>query len=368
MTGDPEPPYPRGEMLFVSLLSAHAAEVTELPPKLRGDVEIGYRYDRDHSFLYEAEENVGSATAEDHVLTYGGTFAPWDGIAVWFAVQQYATERIAYADTHEMAFDPNQETGTMIGTDADPSPPTISGSGFGGVWVGVKGTPFSQTLFAARPDRVTMLLDLGYRFADRTSFFTTNDDDRRGGGPGGAAWRASAAFSTTHHATDPYLVFSYEHDMAIVTDVRDETGTVLASDAELNPADNLEAIAGAEIRVFRNEASGAAVDLDFFVRAGYWTWQDVPSGIYLPSVVAPSYGQVVTQSDVMYARGGVGVEWRMFEYLEWDVAGEAGTRSAHRLEYPYAVSTGLDSFDYAITTSFTFRIRDAKPAIQTNPT
>ena len=347
------------------LLSARAAEVTEIPPRFRGDVEIGYRYDRQHSFLYEETENVGSATAVDHLLTYEGTFAVWDGIAVWVELPHYASQQIAYADTHVMMFDPNDETGTMVGTDPDPSPPTISGAGPGGVWVGAKGTPFSQTLFDERPDRLTMLLEAGYRFADRTNFYTTNDQGHRGGGPGGAGWRASAAFSTTHRSTDPYLKFLYEHDLAIVQDVKDDSGTVLAADATVNPADNLEALAGAEVRVYRNDESGASLDLDFFLRVGYATWQDVPSGIYLPFVVAPSDGQVVTQSDMLYGRGGVGVDWEVFEYVEWDVAGEAGTRTAHRLEYPYDVSTGVDSFDYAITTSITIRIRDTKPTIAT---
>ena len=363
MTRGCEPPYARG-VLWVPLQAAFAAEVTELPPRFRGDVEIDYRYDREHSTLYEQSDDVGSATSTDHVLHYAATFAVWDGIAVWVDVPQYASQQIAYADTHLMAFDPNKETGTMVGTDADPDPPTISGAGPGGTWIGVKGTPFSQTLFSERPDRMTMLLELGYRFSDRTNFYTTSDQGSRGGGPGSAAWRASAAFSTTHHHADPYLKFTYEHDQAIVQDVKDDTGAVLVSDATVNPADNLETLVGAELRTYENETSGAALDFDFFVRAGYTTWQDVPSGIYLPSVMASSDGQVVTQSDMLYARGGVGVDWQVMEYLEWDVAGEAGTRSGHRLEYPYDVSTG-DSFDYAITTSITIRIRDSKPTIST---
>jgi hypothetical protein len=365
LTRGQEPPYALGGMLFLPLLPAQAAEVTELPSRFRGDVAIGYRYDHEHSFLHERTEIVGSVTAEDHVLTYTGTFAPWDGVAVWVEVPQYASQQIAYSDTHVMMFDPNEETGTMVGTDEDPAPPTISGAGPGGLWIGAKGTPFSQTLFPRRSDRITMLLELGYRFADRTNFFTTIEEGHRGGGPGGAAWRVGAAFSTTHRATDPYLKVTYEQNLAIVQDVKDETGAVLSSDARVDPADDLEALAGAQVRTFRNDASGAGLDLDFFLRVGYSTWQDVPSGIYLPSVVAPSYGQVVTQSDMLYARGGLGVDWRIFEYLEWDVAGEAGTRSAHRLEYPYDVATGVDSFDYAITTSITIRIRDPKPAIKT---
>ena len=352
-------------MPWFLLLSARAAEVTDIPPRFRGDVEIGYRYDHQHSFLYEEAENVGGATAADHVLAYTGTFAVWDGIAAWVTLPHYASQQISYDDTNVMAFDPNDETGTMVGTDPDPSPPTVSGAGPGGVWIGVKGTPFSQTLFPRRGDRMTMLLEAGYRFADRTNFFTTSDEGHRGGGPGGAAWRASAAFSTTHGSTDPYLKILYEHDLAIVQDVKDENGAVLATDATVNPADNLEALAGAQVRAYRNETSGSAVDLDFFVRVGYSTWQDVPSGIYLPSVVAPSAGQVVTQSDFLYGRGGIGVDWRVHEYVEWDVAGEAGTRTAYRLEYPYDVATGLDSFDYAITTSITIRLREQKPAIKT---
>ena len=363
MTRGTEPPYARG-VLWVPFQAALAAEVTELPPRFRGDVEIDYRYGREHSFLYEGTESVGSATATDHVLHYAATFAVWDGIAVWVDVPQYASQQIAYADTHLMAFDPNEGTGTMVGTDADPAPPTVEGAGPGGTWIGVQGTPFSQTLFPRRGDRMTMLLELGYRFADRTNFYTTTDQGSRGGGPGSAAWRASAAFSTTHRSTDPYMKFTYEHDQAIVQDVKDETGAVLASDATVNPADHLEALIGAEVRTYEDETSGAALDLDFFLRAGYSTWQDVPSGIYLPSVIASSDGQAVTQSDMLYARGGVGLDWQVFEYLEWDVAGEAGTRSGHRLEYPYDISTG-DSFDYAITTSITIRIRDPKPTIAT---
>ena len=148
--------------MWVPFQAALAAEVTELPPRVRGDVSIDYRYDREHSFLYEDTESVGSAVAEDHVLVYAATFAVWDGIAAWVKVPQYASQQIDYAVTHVMAFDPNEETGTMAGTDADPAPPTISGAGPGGAWIGLKGTPFSQVLFPRRGDRATMLLDLGY--------------------------------------------------------------------------------------------------------------------------------------------------------------------------------------------------------------
>jgi hypothetical protein len=276
-------------------------------------------------------------------------------------------ERLTYADTYEMVFDPNLESGTMVGADPQEDPPVLKGGGLGGVWVGAKGTPFSQKVFTNRPDRVTMLLDLGYRFKDASNFYTASESGTRGAGTGSAAWRFRAAFSTTHRTTEPYLVLSYQRDLNLKQDIRDESGTTLSSAANLNPADDIGALAGAEVLVYENEAQGSRVAIDFFARLGYRSWQDVPSGIYLPSVVANSYGQVVTQSEALYGRGGLGVDWRLFEYVQWNVAGDVGTHTAQRMEHPYTVRSGIDNLDFAVFTNVRIRLRDAKTAIASEP-
>lgn len=351
-------------LLLASLSSlSQAAEITEIPEELRGDVEVTYTYDQSRVNLYEATDDVGERLDQQHLLTYGGSFSPYEGTAVWFQLPHYASSSLAYSDTYEMVFDPNLDSGTMRNTDSLNNPPTVSGGGLGGLWIGARGTPFSEKIFTGRPDRITMLLDVGYRFKDNSNFYTTNDSGNRGGGPGAAAWRASMAVSTQHRAAEPYMRFLYQRDLNIIQDIRDDGGNVLKQNADLNPADNLEALAGVELLAFENEAAGTKVTVDFFTKLGYRSFQDVPSGIYLPSVVAVSDGDVVTQSETSYVRGGLGLNWRMFEYLQFNVGGDVGTHTAQRLEHPYLVRTGMDTLDFSVFTTMRMRIRDAKTAI-----
>ncbi len=338
------------------LPAAQAAEVTELAPMLRGDVQLRYDIDAERGRLVEGDQTVGRRVLTDHTLNWTGSFSILQGAALFIELPQSLSQRVAFKDAHAMGFDPVDDVGTMVDTpalaDADPT----VGSGMGGTWLGMKGAPFSETLYQ-RGDRVSWLLEAAVRFKDKTNFWTYGPRGTRGGGPGAPAFRLRGAFSTTHRSAQPYLVATWTRAGRINTDVVDDAGRVVARDLELRPSSDVELVTGSELNVAQY-GDGARVDLDFKGRFGYRSWQDIPSGLYLPDVLDASRALTATESEYAYVSGGFGVNWRIIHYLQWNVSGDVGFTTPRTIEHFYPVSTGMGTMTWGVTTSLRFRIRD----------
>lgn len=328
--------------LLLALSSSYAAEVTEVPPWLRGDVDIGYALDYTTGSLVEGDADVGQFTQQDHIVHFGGAFAAAPGVALYFDVPVYALSRLSFTDAFSMAYDPLNGIGSMAYGEPLTNTPLREGSGPGGVWLGVRGTPFSETLWPRRGNRSTWMLDVGYRTPDASNFYVA-DDASRGGGPGASAFRLRSAFSTTKGVSQPYMRVTWLKQGVIATDLVDEDGNLLTAGAEVWPGQSIDVLAGVQARAFENTVNGASFDFDFHLGAAYNSWSTVPSGIYLPSVLSASREDLVTSSEYGSAYAGLGFYWRMFKYLQLDLGADVAYLMPHRLEHPYAVSTGMDT-------------------------
>jgi hypothetical protein len=324
----------------------------------RGDVAVRYDLDGEAARLLEGGEQVGRRNITDHVVTWTGSFSFYEGVSAFFEIPHYAAQKVTYPEASQMAFDPAVDAGTMLGTPAIADPAGIRGSGVGGTWWGFRGTPLSETLWGDRGDRTTWMLEAAYRFKDKTNLWTYGPRGTRGAGPGAPAFRLGTTISTTKGEAQPYLKVQWTRTGRINTDIVDEDERVVARGVELRPASELDLGLGTELQVAEYGEQGAQVALDFRGTFSYRSWQDIPSGIYLPDVLEASKSQVATESETASVLGQFGVNWRFHEYVQLNVAGEVGTNTPRRAEHFYPVSTGMGSVLWGVTTNLRFRLRD----------
>jgi hypothetical protein len=342
-------------LLLLLTSPADAAEVTELAPQYRGD--LGFRFDgfTRYDRLNEDETEVGRRQLRSNQLTLAGAFSVINGAGVFFEIPRLS-DSITYSEANLMAFDPNSDSGTMVGTEPLTGELGMSGAGLGGTWIGVRGAPIHEDLFAHRGDRSSWLFELGYRFADKSHLWSI-DGDQRGAGPGASAYRLHGAFSTTHRASRPYLTATFLQSGRLTTDVTDETG-ILISDAEISPANRMDLKTGSEVFVWTHEESGSQISLDFSTSFGYHSWQTIPSGTYLPSILDASQSVLILESEVTTLDVGFGINARIMEYAQLNVGGEIGTMSPQRIEHLYSVNTAPGTLDWQLHIEARFRARD----------
>jgi hypothetical protein len=322
---------------------AQAAEITELPPFLRGDLALGYAFEHEGGSLTEAGERVGSRAGQEHRLVYSGVFSAGPGVAVFFELPQVVSSSLSFPEAHEMVYDPALERGTLLGTDDLGAIDPIKAKGAEGLWIGVKGTPFSEA-FVKRGNRATWLIEAAFRTRTRGNFYTLNEDGTRSAGIGGGGTRLGMAFSTTRHISQPYLAFRYTRSRTLdPATLYDAEGNVLDSAAVLDPADTIEIKTGTEIVVHDDAESQSRFAFDLRLCFGYATWQTVPSGLFLPSVLDENRDVVATESEYTWGGVGLGLKHQAFEYMAWSLGGDVNYIAPHSVEHLYAVDTGPDT-------------------------
>ena len=336
--------------------AAEAAEVTEIAPMMRGDAEVREDSGAERTRLVEQGETVANRNVAAHVVTVGLDFSVGPGVGIWLDVPIYAGESVGFTNAREMIFDPDLDTGTMLGATALSEDPFRNGSGVGGVWLGLHGTPFSQDF--ERGDKATWLVEFGFRTPDQTNFWTTGESGKRGAGPGASAWRLHTAASTTHRWAEPYLFGTAVLSNTVTVDVVDDTGATVATAMEVTPSDTVDIGAGVEAKVWENVEDGSRVHLDFRGTFGYRSWQDIPSGVYLPTILDASRSVRVTQTESTFIKGTLGAHYRILKYAQVGVTGGVGTVSPYRIEHPYEIATGVGGLTWEVHSYVRFRARD----------
>lgn len=338
---------------------AQGAELTEMPPALRGDLGLRFDTHTQHDRLAEGDEIVGRRQISTTALTIGGQFSVIDGAGLFFDIPRY-TDRTRYSEANLMAFDPLNDSGTMTGTSAlDADSLGLSGKGFGGTWIGLSGAPLHEALFADRGDMISWKIDAAYRFADKTPFWTYSTEKQlRGAGPGASAFRLRTAASTTHRNTQPYIAADLIRTRAQELDIVDESGDTLISGAQVTPSSSADVSTGAEVFVWRDAETRSQISLDFRTSFGYRSFQTLPSGLYLPSVLDASRTVLSQMQEQTYLDLGFGVNSRIYDYAQLNVGAEVGTVSPHRIEHLYSIATAPGSLAWQLHVELRFRARD----------
>ncbi len=351
-------------MLFF-LSMALAAPVTELPPFLRGDLAFGYDLDTLSSGLVEtrgAERvDVGSRSVTAHTVRIDAVFAVAPGAAVYLQIPPYQSSFVKFEGASNMVYDPASGSGTYEGMPADLSGKQYAGSGLGGVWLGARGTPFSEA-FPGRNNKSTWLLDLGFRIGDKQDTYYVDAAGKRGAGPGAPAVRLSSAFSKNFGNSAPYMSVALTKNNAYDRNVQADSGEVIFDSTTTNGKDFDQGRQGAlrigvDIGTPTHPDTGARFSFDLFGAVDYTSFRVVPSGYYLPGVLSASVGTPTQMAESLDLGGGLGIHWRPAKYVQINLGGTGFAHLPQRVENYYDVHTAGDGLRVVVLSDVTVRFR-----------
>lgn len=352
-------------MLFVlhtATPSALGAEVTDMPPGLRGDIHLRYdgRYQRGD--LVE-ERAPGEAIELDptmvrklseHVLTTRIEFAPVDGVAFTVGLPATLDLRYTFKDGREMLFEPSEGSGSYEYGGVLADQPSYKGSGLQGVWIGGAFAPLAERY--RRDLGVTWRIDAGFRTPNRKHVLW-NGGDKRGAAPGGWALGLGAAFSRDKGRANPYLDLDMVLELPTKVDVVDADGQTQATDLTVRAASKVDVTAGVELVSTEDREIGNRFAVDLFAGFGYRSWEDMPSGFLLPSVLEGSKEIAVTQSDHVLVRMGMGFDYHVNRWIGLRLGAEGRYYTPHQIENVYPVYTGPNTFEVAWNLALVGRVR-----------
>lgn len=354
--------------LLVFVAAAHAASVTDVPPFLRGDAWVRYSYDRLAGGLTEVDYQedparvpVGTRRIETHQLHYGFAFAAGPGVAVFLDIPHDVSSMVTFDSWHEMVYKPSTGSGTYTSSAEEPPFTVADGTGIHGAWIGLKGTPFSSQ-FKTRPSEATWLLSGAIRTPNAENNYWTVVEPAakkvgmRGAGPGGLGLRFETAFSTRLGAGEPYITAAYQYEAPVKVDLVNDQGESLAPNQKLNPPDSFQVRFGSEITLGENTTSGSRTNLDLHANFNYTTWGTVPTGVYLAGVLIDDAGKVQT-AESLEPGAGLALGIRPFQYLQVDLKVDGYYHFPQRIEAPYPIYTGGDTFRVVAGADLTVRIR-----------
>lgn len=330
---------------------ALAAEVTDAPPKFRGDVHLGYDGTFEQVGLEEAAATYGIRNTSRHDLGLRLEFAPWTGVLVRIGLPITIQQRITYPAARQMLYEPVNGQGSYVsGQPLDVAP--IDSGGLQGAWFGVGLKPFSESYDRSLP--VEMRFDIGVRTGGKNQ---TMYGASRGASPGGAALRIDGAVSKRTGVVDAYSLFTYHHEFGAKIDVVDADGTTWSSELPIRAGSYVDATIGAEFVAMEKpeKSSRLAVDLNLGLR--YQSWEDRASGFWLPSVLEPSRSVPVTRSDYLVGRLGAGIDYHLNRWVGLRAGVNGQYFTPRTIESAYQVRTDGPSFGLGWHVAAVGRIR-----------
>lgn len=342
--------------LAVAATDARAAELTDLPPALRGDAALRYGGELFSGPIVEAGERVGGARQQRHGLRLDLAFAPTNGVAVTVGAELAPSMRVGFTeDGVAMVYDPVTDGGTYAGGPALPEPPVASASGLVGLWLGVAVGPYGRWM--KQPDPYSWRLDLAVRFPNGGGTFFEAGDDRRGVAPGGTAFRLAGAFATERDFAEPYVSASYQHEGRVTVDVGDPDRGVTAPETSLQAPSAFDVRFGAELIASEDREVGLRVAVDLYAFGGYRTPARVGSGVFLPSVLDASRTIAVTTSEHLLVGAGMGLVIHPVKSFGIRLAGDVAALTPHRIEHVYAAQYGAGTHVIGVRAALTGRWR-----------
>ena len=330
-------------LLVLTTATAHAADLTDQPDRLTGDVTIGYSFDQQSLGLVEDEEDVGGTQASSHLLEFRAEMGVAPGVSVFLQFDSGLSQTVSYTDARSMGWNPQDDQGSLLnGTPIESGVDPLTGSGFEGVWVGARGTPFSEK----RGARATWLIEMALRTANKTNFYTQN-----GSGDGGGIFHVDNVFATTRGSTHPYIQASYTRRGGF-GESTDDSETPL-----YDPADSLRMTAGAEFDTWSDLANARALSLEGRMFFAYRSPTVLPSGIFLAEVLPGTDSTPVTRSEHSSFGLGFSLHWTPIAEMEVDFNLDLGWPTPHRIEHPYPVYSSFQSGVVQTGLALTYRYR-----------
>lgn len=325
------------------VVGAFAAEVTDLAPEMGVVASLGYTGSAVSGRLVEAGQTVGGRRIGRHDLDLAAEFSPVRGLAVTLDLVYTPSLVFRYPLAREMIIEPLSGSGSYLTGELSAETPTVRASGLDGLWVGVAASPISEAY--GNDQRATWRLDAGLRTPSRGRNLWTAPNGRRGAATGSSAFRLAGAFSTERGVSSPWLRAEWVHESQVKVDVIDEAGVQWATDLPLRPASTFTTDIGVELLAFRDPDTGTETAIDLWLGAGYRSWEDIATGVYLPNVLDGARSIPVTTGDTVTARAGAAVNVHAGERVRVRGGLTLGYRVPYRLEHVYDVRTSGDTFE-----------------------
>ncbi len=197
------------------------------------------------------------------------------------------------------------------------------------------------------------MVEVAYRFGDRTNLYTA-ESGLRGSGIGAPALQLRTAFSGERSSHRPYLEATLLRTGTIGVALEDLDGNS-AGTATIAPSSVAQFLAGVEVLTRSTNQGWFA--LDFLTRAAYFSHAELPSGLLLPDVLSDTEGTAVTRSEYAVFSAGLGFRWQLFQYLRLGVSADLDVNTPYRVEHPYPIRVGTDSVGVRIYSFLRFMIR-----------
>jgi hypothetical protein len=349
-----------GVLVLTSLilsLTASAAEVTDLPPKFRGDVHVAYGGDFEQAGISEPNPQTGldrtfalrAITRQELGIRLEG--AVWDGVAITLGLPITIQQRIAWPAAREMLFEPTTGSGSYVNGQSIEADELVTG-GLQGVWLGVAAAPLRASLTPRFP--IDTRIDFGVRLSGAKG---TPYGGNRGGSLGGPAIRLAAAFSHRTGRGEPYLSIDWVHELGGKSDAIGNDATQWATDLEIKPPDRLDVTAGVELIAREVKGTASRVAVDAHVGFGYRSSAQVPSGFFLPDVLPASRSIAVTTSEYVQLGGGAALDYHINEWIGLRLGADGRWMTPHRIEHPYTAKTDPESWGVSWYLNLVGRIR-----------
>jgi hypothetical protein len=331
-------------LLILSPLSvANAADITNQPEALKADVSLRTDFRRQNFGLDEQNENVGGVTVDEQRVGLRAEVGLVTGVSAFLALSGSTNQEFRYTAPRTMGWDPKADEGSLRnGEPIEGGVEPVTGSGMLGVWMGLRGTPFSET----RGAKMTWLLEGALRTPDGTNIYNGT-----GAGDGGMALRLASVFSTSRGITHPYISAVFTNNKAFTTTLDGDT------EVEFKPANHVDMTAGAEFDTWTDSATGRALSLEGRMFFGYTSPASVPSGLFLAEVLPGTENTAATSAEYSSFGTGFGLHYRPIREMKIDMNVDIAWPTPHRLEQSYPVTSSIRSSILSAGLSVTYLYR-----------
>jgi len=332
----------------------HAGTFTDAPGALQGDVAVNHRFQLSTDSLYQENEVVGNRSYQQNTTQMVVKFGLLDFMSVDVNIP-IGSEKLAYSNIYEMKYDPLSQTGSYLDTPAIDDT-MRNGKGLQGTQLALNFYPFHTKIHANRGDAGNWQMGVLYRMRDKSNFFTVTPEGTRGSGIGASGLGLQTAFSNKNQHVEPYLVMKAIRSTPFEAELRSDDGTLYSDSESMTPAHTVDIRGGTEFYIIDDVALASYVTLDLFGEYRYQSFQSVPSGIYLPSILESTQDTIITQTELVSIQGGVGTNVQINSLYGFRLSGQVGFASPQRIEHIYEIST-QGSLQWGVFGEMRFRYR-----------
>ncbi len=355
-------------LLLAVATTARAAEVTDMAPGAGALVGVTYGGSALAGRLVESGTTIADRRVQRHDLDICAEVAPIEGLALTLGFATTPSLRFAYPNAREMVSEPATGSGSYLAGPASAETPAVTASGLQGVWLGAAVAPFAERYQGTTGS--TWRLDVGFRTGSKNkNLWTAGDSGRRGVAPGGTAFKVQGAFSSDRGVGQAYVTAGWIKESAVNVDVVDEDGRDWGELA-LQPASTVSLRGGIEIVAFESgpDDPPARFAVDLFAGAGYRSWEDVSSGVYLPNVLDSGRQIPVTVGDQMIGTLGMAFDYHAGEVIRGRTGATFTYVMPYRVEHVYDVRTSADTYTIGWSLTVQAAPRFVEPKVPSAPT